>query len=253
MRLLKRITPLIPPVLAVVGALAVIQVTVSALKIPPYVLPLPSAVFQLILTSKIPWWVSVWATLSEAVLGFLLAVALGIFLALAIVLSRTLRSVIGPLIVAAQVIPKVAFVPILFLWLGLSPLPRILTVVLVCFFPVVIDTVAGLDSAERGLIDLVRSYAPGKLTLMQKVRLPAAAPSIFAGLKVSVTLAMVGAVVAEFVQSSEGLGYLILSSQAQLNTTLAFASATLLVLMGFLLYGAVALAERVLVPWRRRP
>lgn len=231
--------------------LLVVQFLAPALGVPSFILPVPSAVIGLLLSPRIPWLANAWVTFTEAVVGFALAAVTGIALAVVIGLSRRLRAVIEPLIVAAQVVPKVAFVPIIFLWLGLSPLPRILTVVLVCFFPIVIDTVTGLGSAERGLVDLVRSYNSSGLVVMTKVRIPAAAPSIFSGLKVGATLAMVGAVVAEFVQSSQGLGYLILSSQSQLNTPLAFAAATLLVLIGFLLYGAVMALEWALVPWRR--
>ncbi|MDG6965944.1 MAG: ABC transporter permease subunit, partial [Nitrososphaerota archaeon] len=108
---------------------------------------------------------------------------------------------------------------------------------------------AGLDAAEAEFLDFVRSYNAGRLAVLTKVRLPAAAPNIFAGLKVSVTLAIVGAVVAEFVQSSNGLGYIILSAQSQLNTLVAFAAATLLVLMGFGLYAAILVLEHLLVSW----
>ncbi|WGO50251.1 MAG: ABC transporter permease [Nitrososphaerota archaeon] len=245
----SRLLGLLPSIVALLAVLAFIEVLGSALNIPEFVLPRPSAVIELLLTSKIPWAPNFMVTLYEAVAGFLLAAVLGMGLAIAMSLSGPLRRVLEPLLVAAQVVPKVAFVPMLFLWLGLSPLPRIVTVLLVCFFPIVIDTSAGLDAAEAEFLDFVRSYNAGRLAVLTKVRLPAAAPNIFAGLKVSVTLAIVGAVVAEFVQSSNGLGYIILSAQSQLNTLVAFAAATLLVLMGFGLYAAILVLEHLLVSW----
>ncbi len=227
-----------------------LQLIIPLLHIPSYILPVPTSVFAQFTTGRIPWVEHTVATLEEVLAGFLLAVVGGIALAVGMVLSRPLRAVIEPLVVAAQVMPKVAFAPILFLWLGLNIMPRILTVFLVCFFPIVVDAVAGFESSEREMLDLVTSFDSSKLVLLRKVQFPSALPSIFAGLRVAAGLALVGAVVAEFISSSSGLGFLILSSQVSLNTPLMFAAAAELVLMGFLFYGSVALLERLLVPWR---
>lgn len=245
-----RVAYLIPSVLTVTAILVLLQLLLPILKVPPYIFPLPSSVLSLLLASNIPWSTHTLATLLEAVYGYALAVSLGIAIAVLIHESRILRSILEPIMLAAQVMPKVAFVPILFLWLGLNFLPRVLTVFLVCFFPVVIDTTAGLGLADRDMLDLVRSFNSSRLILLRKVSFPTALPDIFAGLKISVTLALLGAVVAEFVSSNEGLGYLIFSAQTQLNTTVAIASATILVLLGFLLYGILLVAERLVVPWR---
>jgi NitT/TauT family transport system permease protein len=242
---------LLPPLLAVASILVFLQATLPLTGVPQFVLPLPSTVISRIMSPAIPWAAHSMVTLSEALGGFALAVAIGIPLAVATSLSRVFARIVEPLIVADQVAPKIAFVPILFLWLGLNPLPRILTVFLVCLFPIVIDTASGLASVELDMIDMVRSFNASKLALLEKVSLPTALPSIFSGLKISITLAMVGAVVAEFVSSSAGLGYLILSAQTQLDTALAFAAASLLILMAFLLYAAVLVLERLVVPWRR--
>jgi NitT/TauT family transport system permease protein len=247
---IRRASYLAPSVFTVIVILVLLQLFIPILKVPSYILPLPSSVLNLLLASNIPWSTHTLVTLSEAVYGFALAASLGIAVAVLIHESRILRSILEPIILAAQVMPKVAFVPILFLWLGLNFLPRVLTVFLVCFFPVVIDTTAGLGLADKDMLDLVRSFNSKRLVLLQKVSFPTALPSIFAGLKVSVTLALLGAVVAEFVSSNEGLGYLIFSAQTQLNTTVAIASATILVLLGFLLYGILLVIEHILVPWR---
>ena len=247
---LRRAFYIIPSVITVIVILVSLQFLLPILRVPAYIFPLPSSVLSLILTSNVPWSTHVLATLSEVVYGYALAVCLGIAIAVLIHESRILKSILEPIILAAQVMPKVAFVPILFLWLGLNLVPRVLTVFLVCFFPIVIDTTAGLGMVDSDMLDLVRSFNSNRFVLLRKVSFPSALPSIFAGLKISITLALLGAVVAEFVSSNEGLGYLIFSAQTQLNTTVAFASATILVLLGFLLYGILLVVERLVVPWR---
>ena len=246
----RTVTSIFPSLVAIALILIALQFVIPLLRVPSYILPVPSAVFAQFTTGRIPWFEHTFATLEEVFAGFALAVIGGIALAVSMVLSRPLRAVIEPLIVAAQVIPKVAFAPVLFLWLGLNVLPRILTVFLVCFFPIVIDAVAGFESAEQEMLDLVTSFDSSKLVLLRKVQIPSALPSIFAGFRVAAGLALVGAVVAEFISSSSGLGFLILSSQVSLNTPLMFAAATVLIMVGFLFYGSVALLERIFVPWR---
>jgi NitT/TauT family transport system permease protein len=246
-----RIKRIAPPILTIGGLIVLLQFLISAFRIPEIFIPLPSAVISLLLNSKIPWLMHTEVTLYEATGGFLLAILFGIPVAIVLNLSRSLRTLVEPLLLAAQVAPKVALVPILFLWLGFSPLPRIITVFLVCFFPIVIDTETGLASVNNDMIDLVRLYTPSRLKLVSKVSFPTALPSVFSGLKIAVTLAVVGAVIAEFVSSSSGLGYLILSAEANVNTTLAFASIGVLIFLSLLMYGAVMLAEWLAVSRRR--
>lgn len=248
----RQLIRFLPSVITILVVLVLWQVLVPIAHVPNYILPLPSSILNRLISPTIPWSEHVVATLEEAVPGFALAVVAGIPIAILISLSRLFKSVAEPLIIAAQLVPKVAFVPILFLWIGLNITPRILTVFLVCFFPIVIDTVAGLNLAEQDMLDLVRSYNPSKLVLLRKVLVPTALPSMFAGFKISITLAMLGAIVAEFVSSDKGLGFLIYSAQNTLDTTLAFASLTLLILLGFLLYGTVLALEWFLVPWREK-
>ncbi len=239
------------PSLAVLAAFLVLwQLLVPILRVPSFLLPTPSAIAAQLANPSIPWLRHTAATLYESMAGFALAAVLGIGLAVPMALWRRFSLVSYPFVVAAQVVPKMAFVPILFIWLGFGFLPRVVTVFLVCFFPIVVDTVAGLSSLGGDTVDMVRLHTRSRLDLFRRAMFPNALPSIFAGLKVAATLAVVGAVVSEFVSSSEGLGYLIISAQLELNTSLAFAAAAILVAVGFLIYAAVEVAERVLVPWR---
>lgn len=172
-------------------------------------------------------------------------------MAIAVSFFRVLRTIVEPLIVAAQVVPKIALVPILFLWFGFNIVPRFIAVFLVCFFPIVISSTAGFASVDQDLVDLVRSFSRSRFLLLRKIFLPSALPSIFAGLRIGIVLAPGGALIAEIIQSQAGLGFLILSGEVTFNTTLVFAAATVLILCAFLLYVAVLTVERLVVPWSR--
>ena len=180
-----------------------------------------------------------------------LVVAVGFFLPLAvlIVYSPVLRNALYPLIVLAQSVPKIAVAPVLLLVLGYGEVPKVIVAFLVAFFPVVVDTATGLAATPPELLDLSRSYRASAFKTFMKVRLPMAMPFFFAGAKVAITLAVIGAVVGEFVGSDKGLGYVILSATSYWKTELAFSSMILLSLMAIVLFGAVALVERLVCPW----
>lgn len=228
------------------------QLAVPALKIPTFELPMPSQIISTMLNTSIGWEQSILITTYESLLGFAIAVVFGIGLAILMASSARTRLVSYPFVITAQVLPKLAFIPILFIWAGFNLTPKILTVFLVCFFPIVIDSLTGLLSIQPDMVDLVRAYSPSRFQLLRKAMIPTALPHIFTGLKVSITLAVIGAIVAEFVSCNNGLGCLIITSQEQLNTTLAFAAATYLVIIGLLLYIVLEVVERVMVPWQER-
>lgn len=241
----------LPAIIAFVIFIIAWQLVVSYFKIPTFLLPPPSKILASLFNASNAWGVNAYVTTYETLAGFGMAVVVGIGLAIVMVLSKKVSLIIYPFVIAAQVVPKIAFVPILFIWLGFNDWPRILTVFLICFFPIVIDTMTGLYSLETDTIDLIRSFSRRRFDLLSKAMFPSALPNVFSGLKVAITLAVIGALVAEFVSSNQGLGFLIISAQVQLDTTLAFAAATLLILIGFLLYVAIEVLERILVPWKR--
>ena len=240
----------LPAIIAFVIFIAVWQLIVSLLNIPTFLLPPPNKILASLLNPSDAWGINAYVTVYESLVGFGIAVVVGIGLAIVMVLSKKVSLVIYPFVIAAQVVPKIAFVPILFIWMGFNDWPRIVTVFLVCFFPIVIDTMTGLYSIEPDTIDLIRSFSRRRLDLLSKAMFPSALPNVFSGLKVAITLAVIGALVAEFVSSNRGLGFLIISAQVQLDTTLAFAAATLLIIIGFILYITIEVLEKVLVPWK---
>jgi NitT/TauT family transport system permease protein len=192
-----------------------------------------------------------WPTLIETVLGFGLALLIGVPLAVCVANSRLLNLALYPILVATQSIPKVAIAPIILVWFGLGINSKLALAFLVAFFPVVVDTATGLHATPSGLLELARSLRASRLQVFMKVQMPAALPFVFAGAKVAITLAVIGAVIGEFVGSVAGLGNLVLSANSQLEGPLAWAALLWLSVLGILLFSVVALAERLLMPWTR--
>ena len=189
-------------------------------------------------------------TLLETVIGFVVAAVVGLVCAIAIVYSRGVERTLYPLLLAAQVVPKIAIAPLFVVWLGFGIAPKILVAVLIAFFPVVISGVAGLRSVDPELLDLAATMGAKPWDSFAKIRFPHAMPHIFAGLKVAVTLAVVGAVVGEFVGANSGLGYIVMSSNGNLNTPQLFAALIAMSLIGIVLFVVLEIAERFAIPWR---
>jgi NitT/TauT family transport system permease protein len=190
-----------------------------------------------------------WPTLIETILGFGLALLIGIPLAVCVANSRLLNLAIYPILIATQSVPKVAIAPIVLVWFGLGIESKLALAFLVAFFPVVVDTATGLQATPPGLLELARSLRASPLQVFMKVQIPAALPFVFAGAKVAITLAVIGAVIGEFVGSVSGLGNLLLSANSQLEGPLAWAALVWLSVLGIVLFAAVVLAERLLMPW----
>jgi NitT/TauT family transport system permease protein len=217
--------------------------------VPRFVVPLPSGILA-------ETWQWRWhllghsgVTLYETLAGFALSIAVGVPIAVVIVYSPVLRSAIYPLLVVAQAIPKVAIAPVLLLLLGAGEVSKVVVAFSVAFFPVVVDTATGLAATPTELLDLSRSYRASALKTFLKVRFPMALPFVFSGLKVAVTLSVIGAVVGEFVGSDKGLGYVILSATSYWKSNLAFGAMLLLAVMAVGLFGLVELVERLVCPW----
>jgi NitT/TauT family transport system permease protein len=193
-----------------------------------------------------------WPTLLESVLGFGLAMLIGIPLAVCVANSRLLNLTLYPILVATQSVPKVAIAPIILVWFGLGMESKLAIAFLVSFFPVVIDTATGLRATPIGLLELAQSLRASPLQIFMKVQMPAALPFVFAGAKVAITLAVIGAVIGEFVGSMRGLGNLLLTANSQLDGPLAWAALVWLSVLGIVLFAAVSLAERLMMPWAQR-
>lgn len=235
------------------AALAVWQAAVSGLGVREYLLPSPLAVLKALWSPEIPWAGHLWTTALEVLGAFGLAGVSGVVLGSLIAWSRTLSRALVPFLVFVNTLPKVAVAPLFLLWLGYGILPNMLIGALIGFFPVVINTAVGLTQVDEDLLDLGRVFRAPTWRVYALIRLPHAAPYVLSALKVTATAAVVGAVVGEFVASQRGLGYVIVTTQASLNTPAAFAALVWISVVGLALYGAVAAAARWLAPWAETP
>jgi putative hydroxymethylpyrimidine transport system permease protein len=217
-----------------------------------FLLPAPSDVAASLWTDRGLLWDNFTVTAGEVLLGIAVSVAAGVILAVAIHLSRTLRRATYPLLVASQTIPIVIVAPLLVAWLGYDLAPKLAIVGLICFFPVVVTTLDGLAGVDPDLRKLMRTLDASRLQILRHVEGPAALPALLSGAKIAVTVAVIGAVLAEQAGSSDGLGHLILQSIPQFETARSWAAVVVLAAFAIVLFGALALAERRLVPWAHR-
>jgi NitT/TauT family transport system permease protein len=176
----------------------------------------------------------------------------GLLLAIVITSSRVLRAALYPLIVTSQAMPVIAIAPLLITWFGFGPTSKILVSALIAFFPMVVSSAAGLGSLSSDVVNLMRSFPASRIQIFLRARLPNALPQIFAGLKVAAVLSVIGAVIGEWVGADEGLGYLIVRANTSLAIDLVFASIVLLALLGIAFFAAVALVERLVMPWQHQ-
>ncbi len=238
------------PLVAVIAVLVIWYALLWGLSIPDYLIPAPHAIFiKMVAEFPLIFFQHTGPTIFEAVAGFLLAAVLGVACALLIVSSRRLGEAIMPILVFSQTMPKVAIAPLFLIWFGFGYFPKIIISFLIAFFPIVVSTVTGLDSVEREMLELIRSLSTRTSQIFTKVRIPAALPYIFSGLKVSITLSVIGAIVGEFVGSDKGLGYLILVANSDMDSALLMAVLVVLAFIGFLLFQIVCFLERKLMPW----
>jgi NitT/TauT family transport system permease protein len=240
---------LAPPLTFLVVILAW-QASVVFLHIQPLVLPAPTAVLHALLEA--PGWFMVEGayTLATTMSGFAIALVVGVALAVLIVEVRFFESTVYALITGLNSVPKVAVAPLFIIWLGVGSAPKVAIAFLIAFFPIVIDTVLGLRSVQPEMLDLARTMQASRFGIFWRIRLPCALPSLFAGMKVGISLALVGAIVGEFVATDHGLGYIILTAQGTFDTPQIFAATALLAVAGMVLFAAMSLLERWVLPWR---
>ncbi len=244
----ERISAVFYPTAAMIAFFLIWEAASRLLGMPTYLLPAPTAIVQSMhMHGALLMKESVITTL-EIVLGFGLSIVVGVPLALAIFLWPSFSRTVLPLLVSSQAVPKVAVAPLFLVWFGFGLLPKVLIAFLIAFFPIVINTAMGLAAIEREKVYLAQSMGLGPWATFFKIRLPNALPSIFAGLKISITLAVVGAVVGEFVGGQGGLGHLLLVANGNMDTALLFAGIAALTIIGVVLYGLIALVERLLLP-----
>ena len=219
----------------------------------PLILPAPHAIAQSLYTDRSLLWSNFLVTAEEVLLGIAVAAVAGLAFAIAIHLSQTLRRAVYPLLVASQTLPVPIIAPVLVLWLGFGILPKLLVIALVSFFSIVVTTSAGFAAVDPDLIKLMRTFDASRLTTFRHVELPSALPGLFTGAKIAVTVAVIGAVLAEQAGANSGLGYLFEQSIPQLLTARAYAAVVILSVFAIALFALLTLAERLALPWAYEP
>ncbi len=234
-------------VLAHLALLAAWYLFVTLGDVPRFVMPSPQDTLQALLSPNYDWWGNARVTATEIFGGYLLALVVGVLLALVFTWSKTLEALILPLLVTLNMIPKVALGPLIIVWFKYGVFPNTIMAFSIAVFPILLTTARGLREIEPDLLDLVRSLRGSRWQLFTKIQLPSALPYVFSGMKVAAILAVAGAVVGEFLGSDRGLGYLMLQVQVTLDTPAMFMAVILITLIGMLLYGLVLLLEHLLV------
>lgn len=250
-----RASTYLAPLVVVVLLLAAWQAAASwdlladALNIEPFLVPAPSEIAESLWQDRQLLAENAWVTLQEVVLGLAIALALGYALAVALHLSPVMRRAVYPLAVASQTVPIIAIAPILIVWLGFGIGPKLAIIALVCFFPVTVNTLDGLRAVDPALPRMMRTLDADRGQILGRIEMPASLPYFFSGARIAAAVAVIGAVFGEWSGANEGLGHLILTSQAQLQTARVFAAVVVLSAIAIALVGALTLAQRRFAGW----
>ena len=231
--------------------LALWEAVVRLLMIEPWLLPAPSAILRALGEGGPLFAQHTAVTLYESLLGFLLAVVLAFALAFAMDALPLVRRALYPLLVASQTVPIISVAPLFLIWFGYGLLPKVLVAVLVCFFPVAVSLLDGLAGVDGELIDLLRSMGASRLTQLRLVKLPAALPALFSGLKIAATYSIMGAVIGEWLGAQAGLGYYMTLSQRSFATARVFAGIGIITLLSLAVFKVIEFLEHRLMPWLR--
>ncbi len=225
------------------------EALVDLLGIAEYLFPSPSKITEALLETSALLWGHSLQTLTEVILGFLFAILAGIFLAIIMGIFPVVKKSLYPLIVVSQTIPIMAVAPLLIIWFGYGLLPKLLVVTLVCFFPITVSLVEGFENVDRDMIKLLLAMGASPWQIFKTVRLPAALPSFFAGLKIAVTYSVMGAVIGEWLGASQGIGVYMTRSMNSFLTAQVFGAIVIISVLSLVFFGLVAVLARLVMPW----
>jgi len=249
-QLKNRLETVLPPALFLLALAALWELVVTLQHISPIILPKPSAIFQVLLADPTYYFIeNGLVTFYEAVVGFVVGAVVGIFLAAILARSRLLERSVFPLIVMVKATPIVVIAPLLIIWMGYSTTPKIVMAALLCFFPILVNTIIGLRSVNPTALEFLESVSASEWEIFVRLRVPHALPYVLSAFKTSVSLAVIGAVVAEWAGAGEGLGRVVFTAAANLNEVSVFAAVFVLAGMGILLTAVVTWLERRLLYW----
>jgi ABC-type nitrate/sulfonate/bicarbonate transport system permease component len=238
-----------PPLALCVLLLVAWQAAAVLLDVQEWLLPSPLQIVRAGWEAGPLLWPHIWQTARETVIGFGLALVVGLGLGMLIDYSSTVRAALYPLLVLSQTVPVIAIAPLLVIWFGYGILPKVIVVGLVCFFPIVVSTADGLHGADPEQIALLRTMGASRMDVFRKVRLPGAVPLVFTGVKVGITYSVVGAIMGEWVGASQGIGVFMLRATNSFRTDWVFVSIAVTAALSLFLFGLVTLLERTMLRW----
>ncbi|KOO41144.1 ABC transporter permease [Priestia koreensis] len=239
------------PLGVIIALLIIWEVAVSVMGIEEWILPKPHSIFKEVWDVRDLLILHSAQTIYETLIGLALSLGAGILIATLIDMSSKLRQAIYPLLVISQTIPIIALAPLLVMWFGYGMLPKVLVIMLVCFFPIAISLADGYRLVDRDMIRVLQSMGASRLQIFKMVKIPAALPSFFTGLRIAGTYSVMGAVIGEWLGASEGLGILLTRSSQSFLTTRVFATIFVIVLLSLIIYGLIEIIAKWTMPWRK--
>lgn len=245
---MKKTSQVALPALAIVALLVLWEALVRLLRIPSYVLPAPTQVLAALWQDRLALLQHSAITVAEALTGMGISLVCALALGILMDLSEKVKAVLYPILVVTQTVPMIVLSPILILYLGFGATPKILTVVLMCFFPIVVSFVDGMGQIDPGYVNLIRTYGGREMQVYTMVKIPYAMPALFSGLKVAATYSISGAVVGEWVASQAGIGYYLLRVKNSYALDKMFASVLVIILLSLMMNGLITLLQRVCLP-----
>jgi len=237
------------PLLILFGMVVAWELWVQLSDVPKWQLPAPSEIIRELISSWSILWKHTMITVQEVVFGFLFALVVGLLLAVGISYSRILEKSLYPIVISSQTIPIIAIAPLLLIWVGYGMTSKVIVVALICFYPITVNTVDGLRSVGTDMINMMRTLGASRWQIFTKLQIPTSLPYMFSGIRVGISISVIGAVIGEWVGASSGLGFLIIQSQAVLLTSRVFAAIAVLSIMGVSLFLLSSLTERLMLPW----
>ena len=249
---LKKVANFGPSIIFLFLIILVWEIFVSTKQINTRLLPTPSAIVMSLIDNWSVIAPHAYQTILETLIGFTIAIFLGISVALLLDISPIVRRTLYPLLVTSQTIPMIALAPLLLVWFGFGLLPKVIMVVLFCFFPIAIATVAGLAATDRELLKLLKSMNASYFQKLRYVRFPATLPYFFSGLKIAATYSLTGAIVGEYVGADQGLGIYMQAMSNSQATILVFAGILVTTLLSLVLFGLVVVVEKICTPWNNK-
>lgn len=227
------------------------ELAIRFYQVPNYVLPSPTAIVKALIENKDILWQHTQTTLFEALLGLLVAIIFAVFLALVMNRYQLIKKMIYPVLVVSQTVPIIALAPIFMIWMGFGILPKIVIVILVCFFPISVSVTEGLATVDKDLIDLLKAMKATPWQIFTKVELPATLPAFLSGLKIAATYSIMGAVIGEWMGAKNGLGIYLTRAMKTYQTDAMFADVLIIVVVSVGIFQFISLLGRKMMPWNK--